>query len=59
MLTSLFSLIFMSLVSFTGSYTEVEPKNRGRHRPPAQFKYGAELGAPGDEYNKPPCREGS
>ena len=27
--------------------------------PPAQFKYGAELGAPGDEYNKFPCREGS
>ena len=27
--------------------------------PPAQFKYGAELGAPGDECNKSPCREGS
>ena len=26
---------------------------------PAHFKYGAELGAPGDEYNKSPCREGS
>ena len=26
---------------------------------PAQFKYGAELGAPGGEYNKSPCREGS
>ena len=25
----------------------------------AQFKYGAERGAPGDEYNKSPCREGS
>ena len=25
----------------------------------AQFKYGAELGAPDDEYNKSPCREGS
>ena len=25
----------------------------------AQFKYGAELGTPGDEYNKSPCREGS
>ena len=27
--------------------------------PPAQFKYGAELGVPGDEYNKFLCREGS
>ena len=27
--------------------------------PPAQFKYGAELEAPGDEYNKSPCRVGS
>ena len=26
---------------------------------PAQFKYGAELGAPGDEYNKFPCKGGS
>ena len=25
----------------------------------AQFKNGAELGAPGDEYNKSPCGEGS
>ena len=25
----------------------------------AQFKYGAELGAPGDEYNKSPYGEGS
>ena len=24
-----------------------------------QFKYGAELGAPGDEYNKSPCGEGN
>ena len=27
--------------------------------PVAQFKYGAELGAPGDEYNKSPYGEGS
>ena len=27
--------------------------------PLAQFKYGAELGAPGDEYNKSPCGEES
>ena len=27
--------------------------------PLAQFKYGAELGEPGDEYNKSPCEEGS
>ena len=27
--------------------------------PPAPFKYVAELGAPSDEYNKSPCREGS
>ena len=26
---------------------------------PAQFKYGAELEAPGDEYNKSPCRKGN
>ena len=27
--------------------------------PPAQFKYGAELGVSSDEYNKCPCRIGS
>ena len=27
--------------------------------PPALFKYGARLGAPGDQYNKFPLREGS
>ena len=27
--------------------------------PPAQFKYGAELGPPSDEHNKSPCGEGS